>query len=120
MPNVMSEREPSRSEIRPATGANRTTRERQGEERRTGLDGRVAEDVLHVERDEEKDPEHRQGHEQDDHVRPRERAAPEERQVEHGQPLMQLEQDEGRKRHGGDRESADDAGGSALARMRYA
>ena len=62
------------------------------------LDRRVAEDVLEVERDVEEDAEHREADEQHHRVRAREGAVLEEREVEHRQPLVQLEQDEGAER----------------------
>ena len=65
-----------------------------GQERRSGLDRREAEDVLHVERDEEEDAEHREADHQDHDVRAGEGAVPEQRQVEHRHALTELEHDE--------------------------
>ena len=63
-PAAMSQREPTRSECFPATGATRMMRTVIGRNDGARLDGRVAEDVLDEERVVEEDPEHREADEQ--------------------------------------------------------
>ena len=115
---MISPREPNRSESLPAIGATRMIRIVIGRNAAPGLHRRVAEHVLHVERDEEEHAEHRERDEQDDEVRAHVRAVAEERQVEHRRALVALEQDEGGERHGRDDERADDPRGSPAVRVR--
>ena len=81
-----------------------------GRNDRARLRRRVAEDVLDVERDEEEDAEHRERDEHRHEVRARERADPEEREVEHRQPLPLLEHDERDEKDGRGGEEAEDLG----------
>ena len=108
MPPVISQREPHRSDARPASGAIDDDQERHRQERRARLDGGVAEHVLHVERDEEEDAEHRERDEEHREVRADVGAVAEQRQVEHRRALAPLEEDEGGERDDGDDEGADD------------
>ena len=55
MPTVISDREPIRSASLPI-GSDQDDEDRHRQERGTGLDRRVVEHVLHVERDEEETP----------------------------------------------------------------
>ena len=71
-------------------------------------DGRVAEHVLHVERDVEERPEHREADEEHRGVRAAERPVAEQRQVEHRRALMPLEQHERDERDRRDGERAED------------
>ena len=82
--------------------------DRPGKERRTRLDRRPAQEALHVDREEDKDPEHREGDEDRDDVRTGERPVTEQSQVEHRQPLAELDEDEGGERNGGDDEEGED------------
>ena len=70
IPPAISQRDPSRSEALPATGATRMIRSVIGRNARPGAHGAVAEHVLHVQRDEEEDAEHRERDEERDRVRP--------------------------------------------------
>ena len=81
----------------------------QGRNDAPACDRRVAEDLLDVERDVEEDAEHREADQQHHRVRAREAAVPEQREVEHRQPLVQLEQDERDERDGRDGERDEDA-----------
>ena len=81
---------------------------RPGQEGRACLGRRVAEHLLEVQRDVEEDAEHREPDEQHHGVRAREDAVPEEREVEHRQPLVQLEQDEPAERDRRDRKGSED------------
>ena len=110
IPAVMSQREPIRSEKLAGRRSDQDDQHRHGQEGRARLDGRVAEDVLHVEGHEEEDTEHGERDQQRDDVRAREGAAAKEREVEHRRPLSQLEPDEGREGDGRAREEADDHG----------
>ena len=92
--------------------------DRHRQERRARLDGRVAEDVLHVQRHEEEDPEHRERDEQDDEVRARVGRVPEELEREHRRALVPLEEDERHERDRGDRERAEDARRAPAVRVR--
>ena len=94
IPPPISQREPTRSDSRPAIGAMRMISVTIGRNDRSRLRRRVAEDVLDVERDEEEDAEHRERDEHRHDVRAGERADLEEREVEHRQPLPLLDHDE--------------------------
>ena len=74
-PPAMSQREPMRSESLPGERGDEDDQQRHRQEDRAGLDGRVAEDLLDVERHEEEDAEHRERDEERDDVRAGERAA---------------------------------------------
>ena len=82
-----------RTAVRP-TGATRMMRIVIGRNAAPACTAREAEDVLHVERDEEEDAEHRERDEQDDEVGADVRPVAEQRQVEHRRALAALEHDE--------------------------
>ena len=65
IPIVISERDPIRSVVLPGERRDQDDQDRHREEGGARLHGREAQDVLHVERDEEEDAEHRQGDEED-------------------------------------------------------
>ena len=79
----MSPRDPIRSLVLPAIGATRMIRIVSGRNAAPVSTGGVAEDVLHVERDEEEDAEHRERDEQHDEIRARVGAAAEELERQH-------------------------------------
>ena len=99
IPAVIRPRDPIRSLVFPAIGATRMIRIVIGRNAAPVWTARVAEDVLHVQRDEEEDPEHRERDEQHDEVRARVGAAAEELEREHRLALVALEQDERDERH---------------------
>ena len=105
IPTAISQREPNAVASLPAIGATRTMQQRHRQERRAGLRRRVAEDVLHVERDEEEDAEHR---ERDEEHRPTfapaNVALRKSEMSSIGTPLVQLEQHEGDETDRGDSE----------------
>ena len=74
-PATIGRRGPMRSVSRPAIGAISDDHQRRGQEAHAGLERRVAEDVLHVERHEEEHREHRERDDEGDHVRAEEGAA---------------------------------------------
>ena len=108
IPPVISQREPMRSESFPAMGATRMINTVIGRNAAPGLDRREAEDVLHVQRDEEEDAEHRQADHQDHDVRAGEGAVPEQRQVQHRHALTELEERRRSEQHGRRDERPDD------------
>jgi hypothetical protein len=73
---------------------------------------------LHVERDEEEDAEHRERDEQDGEVRAGEGAAAEEAEVEHRNPLAQLEQDERHEHRYSHDEGTNDSSRGPAVRIR--
>jgi hypothetical protein len=73
---------------------------------------------LHVERHEEEDSEHRERDEEDRKIRAREGAVAEEAEVEHGEPLTRLEQDEGNEHRDCDGEGAEDPARGPAVRVR--
>ena len=98
-----------RVDSRPAIGA--TTNETQGErqEDHAGLDRRVAEHVLEVERQEEELREHPRRDREGRDLRAGERRYAEEPDVEHRGPRAQLDRHEGDEEHRRGGEEADDA-----------
>ena len=91
---------------------------RPGQERRPRLDRRVAEHLLDVERDVEEDAEHRETDQQHDGVSARKAPVAEQRELEHRQPLVELEQDERAERDGGDGEGDEDPRRRPAVRVR--
>ena len=106
-PETISGRGPIRSVSRPAIGRDEHDHDRGGQEAHAGLERRVAEDVLHVEGDEEEHREHRERDDEGDDVRAQERPRAEEGEVDHRHaraPLDDHEGDEGHDRQGEQRQ----------------
>ena len=106
MPAPISQRAPMRSENLSGDRSDEDDQHRHRQERRTGLDRAVAEDALQEQRVVEEDAEHREPDEQHRGVRAGERRILEQREVEHRQALVQLEQHEGHQDDRCDREQA--------------
>ncbi len=106
IPAVIRPRDPIRSLALPGERGDEDDEDRHRKERGSGLDRGVAEDVLHVERDEEEDAEHRERDEKNDKIRTRVGPAPEELERQHRLATAPLDDDEGHERDDGENEDA--------------
>ena len=87
------------------------------QEAQAGLERRVAEHVLHVEREVEEHREHRRRQHEGDDRRAGEGRVAEQRQVEHRLPLARLGDDEGDEQDGGGPEQPEDQGARPALRV---
>jgi hypothetical protein len=108
IPPAISQREPTRSESLPRDRGEDHDHHRPRQEGRAGLDRRPAEERLHVDREKTKIPNIASGDEDRPQVRAGEGAVLEQREVEHRQALVHLEEDEGGERDRGDGEQPED------------